>query len=283
MPRSPTLNRDIRDARRDAILSAAFKLFARHGLTDTKIGDIAEAAGLSHGLVYHYFPSKAAIFEEIIVRRREEAASRVAWAAEDGSYEALHAMLEFAIEDARKQADLTLMASHALLGDAVPEAVRRRLRAGGQSAFERSVALFEAAQRRGDVDAGIPAARIASALFCCLRGVAFMCQGARGLNMPSPTADTLLRMISARPAGALDRPIDAPPAPGSKAPPRARGRASPTGSSARATPRDEGAASAVRAPGVAPRRRTKGSTATRAAASRGRPPEKAIVSKTRKR
>ena len=44
----------------------AAALFAERGLGATKITDIAEAAGISQGLLYHYYPSKEAIYVELI-------------------------------------------------------------------------------------------------------------------------------------------------------------------------------------------------------------------------
>ena len=46
-------------------LEAAKKIFERDGFLDARIGDISEAAGLSHGSFYHYFDSKEQIFREI--------------------------------------------------------------------------------------------------------------------------------------------------------------------------------------------------------------------------
>lgn len=65
-PRNIEQNQQIRDERREQILNAALKIFARKGLAAAKISDIASLAGLSHGLVYHYFKSKDEIFTELI-------------------------------------------------------------------------------------------------------------------------------------------------------------------------------------------------------------------------
>lgn len=46
---------------RDRILEAALEGFARDGVAATSIRDVAAAAGVSPGLVQHYFPSKAAL------------------------------------------------------------------------------------------------------------------------------------------------------------------------------------------------------------------------------
>ena len=44
--------------KRALILAAAVKVFARSGYHTSRVGDIAEEAGVAHGLLYHYFSSK---------------------------------------------------------------------------------------------------------------------------------------------------------------------------------------------------------------------------------
>jgi len=51
--------------KRDMILDAAYHLFISKGYLDTKIIDIADAAGIGKGTVYEYFESKDAIFFEL--------------------------------------------------------------------------------------------------------------------------------------------------------------------------------------------------------------------------
>ena len=55
-----------RERRREEILRAALRLFVRKGYAGTKVGDIAEAVGMSTGLMFHYFESKEALYEELI-------------------------------------------------------------------------------------------------------------------------------------------------------------------------------------------------------------------------
>jgi AcrR family transcriptional regulator len=50
--------------KREAVLAAAIHCFAAHGLAGTGMRDIARAAGLTEGTLYHYFPSKDALIEE---------------------------------------------------------------------------------------------------------------------------------------------------------------------------------------------------------------------------
>jgi TetR/AcrR family fatty acid metabolism transcriptional regulator len=51
--------------RRRQILEAAVKVFARSGFHTSRVGDIAEEAGIAYGLVYHYFKSKEELLETI--------------------------------------------------------------------------------------------------------------------------------------------------------------------------------------------------------------------------
>ena len=66
MPRTPEQNQNIKDKRRGKLLLHALKAFAVHGYDHTAIDDITKAAKCSHGLFYHYFPSKEAVFEALI-------------------------------------------------------------------------------------------------------------------------------------------------------------------------------------------------------------------------
>ncbi len=51
--------------RRRELLDAAARVFARKGFHSSRVGDIAEEAGVAHGLLYHYFRSKEEVLETI--------------------------------------------------------------------------------------------------------------------------------------------------------------------------------------------------------------------------
>jgi AcrR family transcriptional regulator len=53
------------EERRRQILDAAVRVFARSGYHGSRVGDIAEEAGVAHGLLYHYFSSKEAVLQTI--------------------------------------------------------------------------------------------------------------------------------------------------------------------------------------------------------------------------
>src|SRR4051795_3080789 len=54
------------EERRKAIIDAALPLFARKGFAGTTTKELAEAAGVSEALIFKHFPSKAALYAEIL-------------------------------------------------------------------------------------------------------------------------------------------------------------------------------------------------------------------------
>src|SRR4030065_551836 len=53
-------------ATRDNILDAATQLFSRNGYDATGVAEICQAAGVSKGAFYHHFPSKQAVFLDLL-------------------------------------------------------------------------------------------------------------------------------------------------------------------------------------------------------------------------
>jgi TetR/AcrR family transcriptional regulator, fatty acid metabolism regulator protein len=51
--------------KRRLILDAAVRVFASKGYHTCRVGDIAEEAGIAHGLLYHYFSSKEQVLQTV--------------------------------------------------------------------------------------------------------------------------------------------------------------------------------------------------------------------------
>lgn len=66
------------DARRDHLLNSGVVLLGRRAHAEVSIEEIAEAAGVSKGLLYHYFPTKGEFIVAAIERGQEELAARFA-------------------------------------------------------------------------------------------------------------------------------------------------------------------------------------------------------------
>src|SRR5437016_12061887 len=65
MARTPKIVED----RREQIIEAAMRVFAQKGFTRATNKDIAREAGITPGLIYHYFESKEAVLKAIIEAR----------------------------------------------------------------------------------------------------------------------------------------------------------------------------------------------------------------------
>ncbi|MEV0355309.1 TetR/AcrR family transcriptional regulator [Nocardia sp. NPDC050697] len=69
---------DQRDASRALLLDVARDLFARHGYDRTSVAMVSEAAGVTHGALYHHFGSKSVLFDEVLRAVASSVAERIA-------------------------------------------------------------------------------------------------------------------------------------------------------------------------------------------------------------
>lgn len=66
----------------DRILEAAAQLFANRGFAEVSLDDVARAAEVTRGAVYHHYRNKAGLFEAVAERLQSEVADAVVAAAE---------------------------------------------------------------------------------------------------------------------------------------------------------------------------------------------------------
>ncbi|MBB6670477.1 TetR/AcrR family transcriptional regulator [Cohnella nanjingensis] len=71
-PRTREQNEEIRKQRKKEILQAAIRVYVDKGYAASDMGDIADRAGLAHGLVYYYFKNKKTLFRELYEYMMEE-------------------------------------------------------------------------------------------------------------------------------------------------------------------------------------------------------------------
>ena len=80
-PRTPRQNEEIRAASRARIMEHALRLFAEHGYERTSVKMIADAAGVSQGLLYNYFTGKDALLRALFEASMDDV--RASFAAAD--------------------------------------------------------------------------------------------------------------------------------------------------------------------------------------------------------
>ncbi len=95
--------------RRELILSTAAEMVARKGLRATTVRAIADAVGVFSGSLYHHFPSKDAIVEEVLARYLDAIRARYAVVLASGKDPAacLHELVVTSLEIAEEQPHAT--------------------------------------------------------------------------------------------------------------------------------------------------------------------------------
>ena len=95
--------------RRELILSTAAEMFAHKGLRATTVRGIADAVGVLSGSLYHHFPSKDAIVDEVLTRYLDAIKARYAVVLASGKEpaECLHDLVVTSLEVAEEQPHAT--------------------------------------------------------------------------------------------------------------------------------------------------------------------------------
>ena len=109
--RSPARRQAGAGDKREAILSAATRVFARRGFFNAQVADVAREAGVAAGTVYLYFRSKddllTSIFEESMTRALEQTEGALEGVTDP--IERLHRLARVHLERLGSQRDLAVV------------------------------------------------------------------------------------------------------------------------------------------------------------------------------
>ena len=158
--RRPATSEQQKSQRRDEIIAAAKKVFARNGFHDTTIADIAKEAELAYGSVYWYFDSKDDLFRQLIAVEEYGLRTHVAVAlAKSGTqFGFAEAPFRASLRATFEFFDANPATAKLLFRDAYALDSRFDKQLGG--VYERFIddiaSLVAAAQNRGDVLAAPP-------------------------------------------------------------------------------------------------------------------------------
>jgi AcrR family transcriptional regulator len=171
-PRTKLAYGRMRDERIDEITAAAYLAFSKKGYSATMIEDIAKAANISKGLIYHYFDSKDELFTALVKRAMEGALKLIhnASARPGSPWNRLHWLTTEIVARAKGAPEEFLIIMQAYTTEAVPQEVRamaaQYIMTGSQTIRE----LIVEGQAAGQVIAGDPD-RLAMTLTACLQGL----------------------------------------------------------------------------------------------------------------
>lgn len=160
------------ESRPQELLDAALAVFAERGYRNTRIDDIAEAAGVTKGTVYHYFATKEEVLRRAIEHYHDRAFSQLGDLLRDAQGPAsarIRLMMRKAF-GATSPSGQRMVLAIILQGvrHDVPEAHQQWLRGGPIKAWQLLASLIEDGKRAGefraDVDAEVAARVILSGL-----------------------------------------------------------------------------------------------------------------------
>lgn len=194
MPRSAKDNLEIREARREEILSAAIRVFADKGFAGAKISEIAAEAGLSHGLVYHYFDSKEAILSAIVGSMicQLEADMELTHAR---AVDRIRHVIERRCAELAGPIDPTRLVMQAVLQGSLPDEAKAELHAHFARLSARFREWIADAQAAGDVDDAVEADQIVKVISYLMRGMSIRVQGQATLPLPLPSSAAILELL----------------------------------------------------------------------------------------
>jgi TetR/AcrR family transcriptional regulator, fatty acid metabolism regulator protein len=151
--------------KRERILSAAERIFARHGFFAAKVSDVAKEAGVADGTIYLYFKSKDDLLISLFERRMQQVNETLRKAVEP-------------VSSPREQLRAFVQAYLQLVHDepAAAEVLTIELRQSSKfmkeyenpefADFLRMLGgIIAAAQERGELDSGIPSHVAARMIF----------------------------------------------------------------------------------------------------------------------
>jgi AcrR family transcriptional regulator len=147
-----------KSARRDEIMAAAKKVFARKGFHAATIADVAKEAGLAYGSVYWYFDSKDELFHALMAVEEQALRSHLAAAVEAPGRDGVEASFRHAVQATFEFFEADKATVKLLFRDAYALGDRFEKHLGG--IYERFIDNIETfivvAQQRGEVVAAPP-------------------------------------------------------------------------------------------------------------------------------
>lgn len=173
------MKRSLKEARetRQLLLDTALELFSRDGYANVSVQQIAAAASLTKGAVYHHFHDKADLFLELVKQTTEELECTIAQALQPGGLsleqqltEALTRILQLLEQSPRYRLCVGLIL-HGPVNLQGLERVQAYLTAHRVQQRALLIGLFEPAARAGKLRSGVTPEVAAEAILAYQHGL----------------------------------------------------------------------------------------------------------------
>lgn len=187
-----------KEQRKNQIISTALDLFVKKGYAATKISDIAIAANMSAGLLFHYFESKEKLLEELINIGLQGARMPLQMEYHDELkfFEGIALKLISYIQEQPNAAKMFVLMAQMQRTEGIPENIKKV--ALSVNTIEKSVEIIKDGQKKGIIRKGNPVA-LSNAYWCSIQGIAE--QFTMHPEIPLPKAEWIVDIIRVKSKG----------------------------------------------------------------------------------
>lgn len=192
MMRGNMKREDQKEQRKKQIISVALDLFVKKGYAATKVTDIAKAANMSVGLLFHYFESKEKLLEELtnIGLKGTQMPLQMEYLDELDFFEKFTAQLIAHMQEQPITAKMFAFMAQMQRTEGIPENIKET--ALSVNTIKKSVEIIKAGQKKGIIRKGNPMA-LSNAYWCSIQGIAE--QYAMHPDIPLPEAEWIVDII----------------------------------------------------------------------------------------
>lgn len=181
-----------KEIKKSQIIQAALDLFVERGYYGTKTSQISRRAGISEGLLFHYFPTKEILLEELINIGLEGMRMPMQVNAKNGLdfFYQFTTMLFLRAEKNSFIAQMFAFMGHVVWAEDIPERLRKLATSVDTIAYSRS--WVEAGQQDGSIREG-DVMSLSNMYWCSIHGI--MEQYALHPEIPLPEARWVIGML----------------------------------------------------------------------------------------
>ncbi|MDE6893690.1 MAG: TetR/AcrR family transcriptional regulator [Lachnospiraceae bacterium] len=181
-----------KEARKIQIIQATLDLFVERGYYGTKTSQISRKAGISEGLLFHYFPTKEILLEELVNIGLEGMRMPMQIKAENGLdfFYQFTKMLFLQVEKNTFIAKMFVFMGYVAQAEDIPEKLRRLASSVDTIAFCQN--WVEAGQKDGSIRKGDVLA-LSNMYWCAIHGI--MGQFALRPEIPLPEPIWIVGML----------------------------------------------------------------------------------------
>lgn len=181
-----------KEYRRMQILQVALHLFIHQGYYGTKTSQISREAKISEGLLFHYFPTKESLLEELVKMGAQgmQYPTKMSGCSPMDFFQEFTKQLFQYLGENPFIAELFVLMTQILRTEGIP--IRIRELAASVDAIAATEELIRAGQKEGSIRQGDSQA-LSNLYWCCIQGVVE--QYAARPEIPLPEPDWIVAML----------------------------------------------------------------------------------------